>query len=358
MSCEVQLLPYTLPFLRPIRTAKTLAIHRTGFCLRLRFAHGVAGHGEAAGWPGFGSGSEAIAAAAPAVLHTLQAAAARLAPLPTQTAEAARAWLGEAAAVIDPLWPCEWRHAVECALYDAAGQAVGLPVAALLADSFITQVPVHVQIDSAVAARQAVQDGARAIKMKIGQRTMDDDGARVAGVRAAIGDKVDLRLDANGVWPAPVAQRAANMLATVAPQWLEQPVAAHDIAGMAALRRSRAMPIAVDEGVWDAATLQAHIDADAIDVVVLKPMFLGGLRTALALARTAQQAGIKVCITHAFESRLGCRAAQHLAAAVNDTAAGLRPALLQPQAQEPLPMALWPLPAEAGLGVQPGELPA
>ena len=130
------------------------------------------------------------------------------------------------------------------------------------------------------------------------------------------GPQVGLRLDVNGRWSLAQSVRALRLLASVAPEWVEQPLPAADLAGLAELRRMQLAPIGADESVHDATSLEAVLAAGAADVIVLKPMFLGGLLPALALHRQARAAGVRAILTHALESAIGRTGTAHLGAAL------------------------------------------
>jgi L-alanine-DL-glutamate epimerase-like enolase superfamily enzyme len=55
---------------------------------------------------------------------------------------------------------------------------------------------------------------------------------------------------------------------------------------------------------------------EGVEVITLKPMFVGGLLSCATLARTALQRGARVCLTHALEGALGRRGVAHLCAAL------------------------------------------
>ena len=103
------------------------------------------------------------------------------------------------------------------ALGDRAGRRAGKPVAALLSDDAATRVPVNATLsatDRAGAARQAAaaaQEGFGCLKLKVG---LGDDAGRVAAVRAAVGPRMALRLDANGAWGVEEAVAAIEVLSS------------------------------------------------------------------------------------------------------------------------------------------------
>jgi L-alanine-DL-glutamate epimerase-like enolase superfamily enzyme len=242
-----------------------------------------------------------------------------------------QAWYGQLQQFFQQLpqaLPVEAQHAVESAWLDLQAQGAGLPLAALLCrapQALKLRVPVHLLVHSVAAAQDAVQAGARILKIKLGAQPLADDVAYVAAIATAVGPTVQLRLDANAAWSLPVARQAVLALAKWAPAWLEQPVAATEVAAMAQLRRLRRVRIAADEAVHTAPQLQHVLACEAADVVVLKPMFVGGLLATCVLAAQAWQHHVEVVVTHALESAVGRMAAAHVAAALHSErcAAGL-----------------------------------
>ena len=339
--CQARLEPYTLRLTRPLRTARGGFVDRRGWLLRLEDDAGRQGAGDAAPWPGFGNPPEVVQAA-------LQALVPRLVDMHFADAAALETW--RAAATL----PAEVAHAVELAVLDLLAQAQGVPLARLLSPAPAAQVPVHVLVPNGIAAKDAVQAGAQTLKIKLGGRALDDEVGHVAGIRAAVGDKIALRLDANGAWPREVAVKAAKLLSSFAPEWLEQPVPADDVEGLKQIRDLRAVPIAADESVQTLAGLQAVLQAQAADVIVLKPMFVGGLQPAQRHASLAAEHGVRCVVTHALESAVGRMGAAHLAAALGGATAGLANPLAQDADVTEGPKitrALWTLPSTPGLGL-------
>ncbi|OGO56925.1 MAG: hypothetical protein A2V85_09585 [Chloroflexi bacterium RBG_16_72_14] len=162
----------------------------------------------------------------------------------------------------------------------------------------------------AASASEAVDRGFRTLKLKVGS---DDDVAalvaRVGAARAAAGDDVALRLDANGAWDLDGAALRLRALAGFGLQYAEQPLPAADLAGMAALRTRVGVPIAADEAVASVADARSVLGAGAADVLVLKPARVGGRAAVAAIARLAGAAGVPVVVTSSLETGIGLRAA-------------------------------------------------
>jgi L-alanine-DL-glutamate epimerase-like enolase superfamily enzyme len=201
------------------------------------------------------------------------------------------------------------RHAVEQALLDLQAQRAGLPLARLLEPLAVLEVPASALLGArsnselAREASRAAGEGFGTVKLKVG---FADDFARAAVVRDAAGPLLKLRLDANGAWNAGEALRRLQELAPLKVELCEQPTS--DLLGLA----DAPVVIAADELVltdFEAALLHAQ-------VVVLKPMLLGGLLPALRLARRAVAAGRGVIVTTSIDGAVARAGAAHLAAAV------------------------------------------
>ena len=109
---------------------------------------------------------------------------------------------------------------------------------------------------------------------------------RLGAVRAAVGDDVVLRLDANGTWDLEAAARRLRALAGFALQYVEQPLDPGALAKAAALRDRVGIPIAADEAVTSVAAARAVLDAGAADVLVVKPSRVGGPVAVAEIARS------------------------------------------------------------------------
>lgn len=314
-----RVVPVRLRFTRPVRTARGEFTERASVLLALTDADGAVGYGEAAPWPGFGTESVAEAELELRALGT-QLTAAELEPGQPlagrlRSAPAARAALDGA------LWDLAARRAgrslaAHLAQVHAAGCGEALHRVAV--SVLLTQTEPVALREEAARARTA---GHRAAKLKLGAAPLPSDLARVAAARDGLGPHVQLRGDANGAWTLAEACDALEALAPFALEYVEQPVAANDIAALAELRRRATVRIAADESVATEQGVQRLLAAEAADVVVLKPATLGGPARALELAAQARRAGTEVVFSHTFESAVGAQHVLHCAAAWGDAAA-------------------------------------
>jgi L-Ala-D/L-Glu epimerase len=163
---------------------------------------------------------------------------------------------------------------------------------------------------AAEEASGRVADGFRTLKLKVAPTDGPADiVARVAAVRAAVGDGVAIRLDANGTWDAAEAEAILRALDPFELQYVEQPVAAPDLEGMAGLRRRVGVPIAADEAVTSVEAAAILLDHDAADVLVVKPVRVGGVMAVARIEALATARGVPVVVTSMFESGVGIAAA-------------------------------------------------
>lgn len=308
-----------LRFVRPVRTAQGDFAERESVLLELRDADGVPGFGEAAPWPGFGT--ETVAQS----LATLQQVAALLCegePEPGEWPE------GMAARVVST--PAAGA-AVQGALWDLAARRAGRSLAEHLRACIcrehglvLRRVPVSallIALEPAALREEAARAraaGHRAVKIKLGAADLGADVARARAGREGLGAGVALRGDANGAWNEPQAREALTALAEFGFDYIEQPLAADNVDGLARLRGHANVHIAADESVATEGGAARLLEARAVDVVVLKPAMLGGPARAIEIATRARQAGCRVVFSHAFESAVGARHVLHCAAAWGD----------------------------------------
>ena len=130
------------------------------------------------------------------------------------------------------------KSGVEMALWDIAGKAAGLPVYRLLGGKARSAVPLNWTVGfcepeqaAAEAARYVEQHGIRSVRLKIG-RAGDADARSCAAVRKRLGPNFTIRVDANEYYKSSKeAIQAIRRIEEYDLQLVEQPLAAHDLAG-------------------------------------------------------------------------------------------------------------------------------
>ncbi|GAA2075447.1 o-succinylbenzoate synthase [Aeromicrobium halocynthiae] len=169
-------------------------------------------------------------------------------------------------------------------------------------------------VDGATARRIVERSGCATAKVKVAEpgQSLDDDLARVAAVREALGATGLVRVDANGGWSLEEAEHAVALLdAEVGLEYVEQPCAT--VEELAELRRRTDVPVAADESIRRADDPYRVRDAEAADVAVLKVQPLGGVHACL---RIAEEIGLPVVVSSAVETSVGLAAGVALAAAL------------------------------------------
>ena len=211
------------------------------------------------------------------------------------------------------------KAAIDLAAHDLAGRTLGVPVWQLLGGKVRDRVPVThsiglLPIDEAVEeCRKVVDEGIRTIKIKVGVEP-DRDVEIVQKVRAAVGDAIDLCVDANQGYATP--RDAVRTLREMEPyrlKYAEQPVEGID--RMAEVNRALATPVMADESAWTARDVLEIFRSGAADIVSIYTTKPGGLYGAMEVAAAARAARFPCNVNGSVETGVGNLANIHLAAA-------------------------------------------
>lgn len=185
--------------------------------------------------------------------------------------------------------------AIDVALWDAAAKTAELPLHRMWG-SCRDSVPTYASsglwlsysIDELTAeAERFVEQGFRAMKIRLGSPRRADDVARVQAVREAIGPDVALHSDVNQGLTTKEAIRLGRALEQFDLAWLEEPVPAYDLDGHARVRAALDVPIASGETEYTRHGMQSMLQAGAADVLMPDLQRIGGFsefRKASALA--------------------------------------------------------------------------
>jgi L-fuconate dehydratase len=162
-------------------------------------------------------------------------------------------------------------------------------------------------------ARQAVQDGFRTIKLKVGLR-VEDDIRRCRLARATVGPDIAIAVDANQRWDVDTAIEWLKPLESVGLAWVEEPTSPDDVLGHAAIRRAVApTPISTGEHGQNRVMFKQFLQAGAVDLIQIDAARVGGVNENLAILLLAAHFGVRV-FPHAGGVGL-CELVQHLAMA-------------------------------------------
>jgi len=226
------------------------------------------------------------------------------------------------------------KAAIDNALYDVAGQALGQPVYVLLGGRRRDRVLLSAGVgarDTATAvetAEAALAAGYRSLKVKVGFG-LARDLENLRAIRGVAGPDVPIRIDANMGWTYVTAVQAIRRMEEVDLQLVEQPLKRYDYVGMAALAAAVDVPIAADEMVWSPEDVQTVVRLKAAEIVNMKVMKVGGLCDAMRGAQILDAADLRYWAGTMGETGIGVAANIHFCAAARNlpfACEGARPA--------------------------------
>lgn len=213
------------------------------------------------------------------------------------------------------------KAALDLACHDILGKHRNIPVYKLYGELVNDRIEVMWSLGSdSIAANvadavQKVEEGYKTIGLKVGTLEPKEDIARVQAVRKAVGDAILIRCDANQAWTAKEAIPTIRRMEEYGICMLEQPVPHWDIEGLARVRASVNVPIAVDEGFRSPRDASKLIQAKAADIFSIKTTKLGGLKPSFQAAAVIGAAGLKVFVNSMIEMGISTMSSLNLAAA-------------------------------------------
>jgi L-fuconate dehydratase len=162
-------------------------------------------------------------------------------------------------------------------------------------------------------AKQAVAEGFRTIKIKVGLN-VDDDVRRCRLAREELGPDIAIAADANQRWDVEPAIAWIRRLAPFGIAWVEEPTSPDDVLAHCAIRRAVApVPIATGEHTQNRILFKQFFQAQAVDLIQIDATRVGGVNENLAILLMAHKFGVRV-FPHAGGVGL-CELVQHLAMA-------------------------------------------
>ncbi len=200
------------------------------------------------------------------------------------------------------------RACIDMALHDLLGKIAGVPVWRMLGgyrDRMVTSVTLGITgVEPAVArALEFMGDGFQVLKLK-GGLDVERDIEVVLAVRAAVGPHIELRFDANQGYDAEMAHAFHLRAAAADLSMIEQPTPASALGELRKVTRSVALPVMADESVLSLADAFLFARGDAMDMINLKLVKVGGLDAALLINGVARAAGLEVMVGCMDEAEL------------------------------------------------------
>ncbi|QTE38933.1 mandelate racemase/muconate lactonizing enzyme family protein [Mucilaginibacter gossypii] len=232
--------------------------------------------------------------------------------------------------------------AVEAALWDLTGKALGLPVYQLLGGKYRDKCRVYcdtelytatnpVPDDYAKAARGAVNRGYTAVKFDIddardpnkfdrynwtaSNAELDRMYNAIAAVRKEVGPNIDICVDMHGRYDATTGRRVAKMMEPLNLMWLEEPVPADNIDVYKTITQETSTPICAGENFYLAYGYTRLLSEAGIDIVMPDLQKCGGLGEGQRIANLANLYYVPFS-PHMVGSFLGAMATAHVCASV------------------------------------------
>lgn len=232
-------------------------------------------------------------------------------------------WIGRGGAMTHAI------SAINIALWDLAGKALGQSVSVLLGGRHRTAVPAYgsvlfTPVDTLPARIDAMkQRGFRAMKLgwePFGHRTVAEDEKLIRCARATAGDQTTLLVDAGGSSPfwrlrLKDALERARMLADYGVYWFEEPLQPDDIEGYARLTDLSPVKIAHGEVLTRRQSFSPYFNRRAMDIVQPDACKVGGLSEMRRIAWMAEERGIDV-VPHGWNTAVGVAADIHFVASL------------------------------------------
>jgi len=294
---SLKYVPYSLKLKSPFLTAKSKITVRKGFVISLCDDSGVKGFGDTAPLPDFGSESydEALKffynfkfnlkINLDDFENSLDQNLQQMKKLPAT------------------------RHGLEQALLNYFSVKTKIPLNELLNRKAAKDIKVNGIIGITTRSKLIVKveeflvSGYTTLKVKVGRDDFKNDFEAIEYIRSKAGDNVKIRIDANCKWTPAKAVKNLKSLEKFNIEYCEQPV--KNISHFIKIQNKTKIPLAADESIRSLQDAQKIIEEKLAQVLILKPMMLGGILNTLRIADLAKKNKLKVIITTSFESALG-----------------------------------------------------
>ena len=233
---------------------------------------------------------------------------------------------------IEKIWQMMWQEmhyvgrgglvsfamsAIDIALWDLKGKKEGMPLWKLLggfsgqARAYAGGIDLQLGPDELVEQTHCnLQEGFRAIKIKVGRDNLSEDVARVRAVRDCIGPDMPLMVDANMRWTVETAIRAARKFREYDVYWLEEPTIPDDYKGLARIVEEGGVPIAAGENLHTIYEFRHTIEDGKVAFPEPDVSNIGGITNWMRVAKLAYAHNLPVTTHGVHEIHL------HLLAAV------------------------------------------
>jgi len=226
--------------------------------------------------------------------------------------------------------------ALDCALWDLLGQALGVPVYQLLGGLAHDRIPTYNTcggpmygrlgsregdgpdpLDDLWAAvneperlaKDLLSEGYRAMKIwpfdryslrgsgqYISAAEIEEGLEPIRRIREAVGNKIDIMVEGHGYWDITTAKKIARALEPYNVAWLEDFVLAHDVDAIAELKKSTTTPIIASEMLISKYQYRQLMERRAADIIMIDPTWVGGITESRKVTALAESFGLPVAM--------------------------------------------------------------
>jgi L-alanine-DL-glutamate epimerase-like enolase superfamily enzyme len=192
--------------------------------------------------------------------------------------------------------------AIDIAVWDLRAKAAGLPLYRLLG-ARRDAIPAYgsgratnlMSTEELIEGTLAyVREGYRAVKLRAGGRSLEEEVARLAAVREAVGDEVRLMVDCNERLDYAGALWLGRRLAELGFYWLEEPLRSDDVAGHGRLAAKLDLAIAAGEHLQGRFEFAGYLQRGAASILQPDAPLTGGITELMRIATTAEALGAAI----------------------------------------------------------------
>ncbi|RAV21968.1 mandelate racemase/muconate lactonizing enzyme family protein [Paenibacillus contaminans] len=213
---------------------------------------------------------------------------------------------------------------VDMALWDILGKTMNRPVSEMLGGVYNRRLKAYASAlmpdtieEAAAQAEQYARQGYKAMKFGWGPigRDAKFDELQIKAIRSAVGNDIDIMIDAGLAWDLKGALKMAEIYEKYGVYWLEEPLHSNDIAGYRELADRSSLNIAGGEQESGRLAFQRLLDEGHLDIIQPDLGRCGGLTEGKKIAYMAYDKHKKV-VPHAFKTGILVAASTHFAASI------------------------------------------
>ncbi|HQR10186.1 MAG TPA: mandelate racemase/muconate lactonizing enzyme family protein [Casimicrobiaceae bacterium] len=224
--------------------------------------------------------------------------------------------------------------AVDIAIWDCLGRALGKPVHKLLGGAYRTHVQPYATgfyrvegrsypADAVEEARRHLKNGFSAMKLKVGFG-VEEDVDYILGVREGIGRGPKLMIDANHAYNVASARRILKAIEPADIHWFEEPISPEDIDGYRELKNLTSIYLAAGENEFTRFGFREWISRRAVDILQPDLCSAGGFTECRKISALAQ-AWHTTLVPHVWASGIGLAASLQFLATLPPSPLALNP---------------------------------